>query len=93
MRNYLDEITNIAKSFGFKAANLIALEEIISQFNKQAIKIKFEVPKFTPVSDTDIKEILDQNNPKWRALWKDFCTSRNKDDPKSALSEEQKDLN
>jgi Pyruvate phosphate dikinase, AMP/ATP-binding domain len=67
---YPAEIVESAQEYGFKAANLIYLQELFYQNEPSII-----IPSFIAISKNDITSHLDNYAPKWRDLWKQFIVS------------------
>jgi hypothetical protein len=73
---YSASIEQNASLYGYKAANLIELQELVQEFNASDAgqrlaglydnKIAVEVPKFLPLDGNIIAQHLDENSPKWR---------------------------
>ena len=72
---YPVEITENAKQFGFKAANLMFLEKIVGEFNASNDDGHLAtIPALLAVSDRNINKYLRDNIPNFDEMWSNFST-------------------
>lgn len=88
-----------AKKYGYKAANLINLQDIIGEFNQspEAFElrqlygdIKLGVPNFEPIDEKVIRQHLERHFPAWKDRFQQFQQAFNSQDNQGSLGEEAK---
>ena len=78
---YPEELVQIAKEKGYKAANLDFLDKLLLEFKASAQgNINIEVPKHISISNQDITAHLNQYAPKWQEQWVKFCELQGSDE-------------
>lgn len=94
-----NQIESDAKHYGYKAANLINLQNVIQEFNqsKEAKELKqlhgemqLSVPSFAPIDQEIIRQHLDTHAPSWQGQFKEFQEAFSKQDNQASLGEEAK---
>jgi phosphoenolpyruvate synthase/pyruvate phosphate dikinase len=98
---YNSSIEKDAVDYGYKAANLIYLDEAIKEFeaSPEAVRlhklygnIEAKVPGFKPVDAKVIESHLNEHAPEWKGLFENFQNDFNKQKDKSVLGEPAKKL-
>ncbi|WP_425360557.1 PEP/pyruvate-binding domain-containing protein [Candidatus Tisiphia endosymbiont of Ceraclea dissimilis] len=94
---YSEKIEDDAKSFGYKAANLLNLREVVKEFNELLATnqdsqlgdniIKVQVPTFEPINGDIIKQHLDTHAPEWVNLFQEFADTYKAQSNLDTLSE------
>jgi hypothetical protein len=82
---YPQQITEDAKNYGFKAANLSFLDNIIREFESDVKGVSASVPQFIPINHQVIKKHLDTHAPQWQKQWEEFCATFEAQSQKNAL--------
>ena len=74
MKNsYPQELIDLAKENGYKAANLDFLDQILLEFNNSNGEgISIEVPKHISISNQKIITHLNEHAPLWLEKWQEF---------------------
>lgn len=76
---YPSEIIRNARSFGYKAANLMFLESCIEEFNaSKTTSIRSTIPEFKAIPNNEIIRHLINNIPNFIEKWKEFCNLQGK---------------
>ncbi len=75
--SYPQELIDLAKDNGYKAANLQFLDQILLEFNElQDDGIEIEVPKYISISNQNIISHLNEYAPLWQDKWKEFTEAQ-----------------
>lgn len=83
---YADKILKDGEKYGFKAANLIYLNDIVAEYNSTLTSgIKTQVPSFVPIPHDIIIGHLDKHASEWRDLWANFTNTFSKQSNKDIL--------
>lgn len=68
--SYPQELIDLAKESGYKAANLQFLDQILLEFNEiQGDGIEIQVPKHISISNQKIISHLNKYAPLWQEKW------------------------
>lgn len=75
--SYPQELIDLAKENGYKAANLQFLDQILLEFNEhQGEGIAIQVPKHISVSNQKIISHLNEYAPLWIEKWQEFTEAQ-----------------
>ncbi|HJN37339.1 MAG TPA: PEP/pyruvate-binding domain-containing protein [Gammaproteobacteria bacterium] len=78
------EFDKNSQKYGYKSANLIALNTLLNDFNKNN-QTTLCVPEFQTFSHHDICEILEKGAPDWKKTWDSFVKQFNADNKGIAI--------
>ena len=71
--SYPQELKDLAKENGYKAANLDFLDQILLEFNdSQSEGIAIDVPRHISIANQKIITHLNENAPLWIEKWQEF---------------------
>lgn len=79
--SYPEELIQIAKKKGYKAANLEFLDKILLEFSaEEQNNINIVIPKHISISNQAITDHIDQYSFDWKEKWDQFCELQGNDE-------------